>query len=55
MVILFFIVAEVFSQVLLGVDDVFVDHTLVLSAPFTPQRASQKHRRWRENAQGTSV
>ena len=27
-------VAEVFSQVLLGVDDVFVAHTLVLCAPF---------------------
>ena len=33
-------VAEVFSQVLLGVDDVFVAHTLVPCAPFMPRRAS---------------
>ena len=33
-------VAEIFSQVLFGVDDVFVAHTLVPCAPFTPHRAS---------------
>ena len=33
-------VAEVISHVLLEVDDVFVAHTLVPCAPFTPRRAS---------------
>ena len=32
-------VAEVFSQVLLRVYDVFVAHTLVPCAPFTPRRS----------------
>ena len=33
-------VAEVFSQVLLGVNNVFVAHTLVPCIPFTPRRPS---------------